>query len=59
MTHKVEADRFAARDALTGRDALTEDELDTVSGGVDDYCAAAASLNRALNTWHYLVGKLT
>jgi hypothetical protein len=53
MTQKVEDDRFAVGDALT------EDELDTVSGGeVDDYCQVNKSYQRALNTWHYLVGQL-
>jgi hypothetical protein len=53
MTHKAKAGRFAAHDALT------EDELDTVSGGTYDtgYCEEFAALARCLAQWHYMVGQ--
>jgi hypothetical protein len=53
MTHKAKAGRFAAHDALT------KDELDTVSGGTYDtgYCEEFAALARCLAQWHYMVGQ--
>jgi hypothetical protein len=59
MTHEVQPGQFAARNAHT----LTESELDTVSGGTaqeDDiaFCAGEEGLQRALNTWNWMVGKL-
>jgi hypothetical protein len=52
MTHKAK-DRFAAHDALT------EDELDTVSGGTPEngFCQEMLALARCLAQWHYMVGQ--